>query len=105
MIDRKVAEIPPFGLRMQTELKRKLEAVARASNRSLNSEIVSRLELSFRQQDQQAGAASAPLQSDHEERLRALEEIVEQLMSDDVALSKRVDIVEARLNKKSLEGN
>jgi len=45
--ERKVASIPPFGLRMQTELKQQIEAQARASGRSLNAEIVWRLEQSF----------------------------------------------------------
>lgn len=86
---------------MQTELKRKLEAAARTNNRSLNSEIVSRLALSFHRLNQRAGAASTQLQSDHEDRLRTLEEIVHQIMTDEVALSKRIVIVEARLNKQS----
>ncbi len=43
----KIANITPFGLRMQPDLKRQVEAAARKANRSLNAEIVSRLELSF----------------------------------------------------------
>lgn len=42
-----MANIPPFGLRMQPELKGRVEAAARANNRSLNAEIVDRLERSF----------------------------------------------------------
>jgi len=46
--DRKpMANIPPFGLRMQPDLKAKVEKAAKANNRSLNAEIVSRLEQSF----------------------------------------------------------
>lgn len=41
--------INPFGLRMQPELRQKLEAAANEAGRSLNSEIVARLELSFGQ--------------------------------------------------------
>ena len=101
MIDRKMADIPPFGLRMRTELKRKLEAAARADNRSLNSEIVARLELSFRQQDQQPGATDTLLESDQENRLRMLEEIVDHLMTEGSALTNKMAIVEARLNRQS----
>lgn len=38
-----MANIPPFGLRMRPDLKTKIEEAARANNRSLNAEIVSRL--------------------------------------------------------------
>ncbi len=38
-----MANIAPFGLRMQPELKEQLEKAARENNRSLNSEIVQRL--------------------------------------------------------------
>lgn len=40
--------INPFGLRMQPELRARLEAAATESGRSLNAEIVDRLEASFR---------------------------------------------------------
>ncbi|WP_313416060.1 Arc family DNA-binding protein [Stenotrophomonas sp.] len=39
--------INPFGLRMQPELKERLEEAASESGRSLNAEIVARLEESF----------------------------------------------------------
>lgn len=42
-----VASIPPFGLRMQPALKSSLEESAKANARSLNAEIVSRLEESL----------------------------------------------------------
>ncbi len=41
------AHIAPFGLRMQPDLRAKLEDAASASGRSLNAEIVARLEASF----------------------------------------------------------
>lgn len=46
--DRKVASIAPFGLRMQRELKQQIEEQAMASGRSLNAEIVWRLEQSLK---------------------------------------------------------
>lgn len=42
-----MANIPPFGLRMQPDLKTRVEDAARANNRSLNAEIIDRLERSF----------------------------------------------------------
>lgn len=45
--DEKIANIPPFGLRMQQGLKARVEAAAKENGRSLNSEIVARLEKSF----------------------------------------------------------
>lgn len=42
-----MANIPPFGLRMQPDLKARVEASARQNNRSLNAEIVACLEERF----------------------------------------------------------
>ncbi|WP_295539216.1 Arc family DNA-binding protein [uncultured Pseudacidovorax sp.] len=41
------AHIAPFGLRLQPELKERVEAAARANGRSMNAEIAARLEASF----------------------------------------------------------
>ncbi|WP_434663427.1 Arc family DNA-binding protein [Paraburkholderia sp. A3BS-1L] len=41
------SHIPPFGLRMQPDLKIRLEEAAKANSRSLNAEIVARLEATF----------------------------------------------------------
>ena len=40
-------QIAPFGLRMLPELREKVEQAARDSGRSMNAEIVTRLEKSF----------------------------------------------------------
>jgi len=42
-----VSDIPPFGVRIQPDLKELIEQAARASGRSLNAEIVARLQDSF----------------------------------------------------------
>lgn len=47
--------INPFALRMPVELRAQVEAAAKASGRSVNSEIVKRLEASF------VGDQNAPL--------------------------------------------
>lgn len=41
--------IAPFGLRMPPELKKEIEESAKRNKRSLNAEIVDRLEETFRQ--------------------------------------------------------
>lgn len=40
-------DIAPFGVRMQPELKQKIEIAAKTNGRSMNAEIVHRLEQSF----------------------------------------------------------
>lgn len=45
----KIGTIAPFGLRMLPPLRAQLKAAAQDSGRSLNAEIVSRLEASFKQ--------------------------------------------------------
>lgn len=42
-----MANITPFGLRMQPDLKARVEAAAKKSGRSLNAEIVARLEQAY----------------------------------------------------------
>jgi Arc-like DNA binding domain len=50
MAKRKKTDIVQFKLRIREALRRRLEAVARAEERSLNSEIAHRLEKSFEQE-------------------------------------------------------
>jgi hypothetical protein len=52
------ANITPFGLRMQPALKSKLEEAARQTGRSLNAEIIARLEASFEYDDDLAHTIS-----------------------------------------------
>ncbi|MGO7575925.1 Arc family DNA-binding protein [Rhizobium ruizarguesonis] len=42
-----LANIAPFGLRMQADLKERIKKEAEQNNRSMNAEIVARLEASF----------------------------------------------------------
>ena len=46
-VKKPMAAIAPFGLRMQPDLKERIEKAAAANNRSMNAEIVARLEGSF----------------------------------------------------------
>ncbi|UOG91796.1 MAG: Arc family DNA-binding protein [Candidatus Thiothrix sulfatifontis] len=43
-------QIPPFGLRMPPEVKEQIEKLAEQNRRSLNAEIIVRLEQSIRQE-------------------------------------------------------
>lgn len=45
--DEKIGNVPPFGLRMLPDLKDRIASAAAESGRSMNAEIVRRLELSF----------------------------------------------------------
>lgn len=45
-------QIPPFGLRMPPELKEELEVLAEQNRRSLNAEIIIRLEDSVKREGQ-----------------------------------------------------
>jgi hypothetical protein len=98
MIDRKVADIPPFGLRMQTDLKRKLEAAARANNRSLNSEIVARLEQSISGTNRPSKFADVwTLQ----QRLENLELGIIRILANEQAMEERLALIEFPANKQS----
>ena len=48
---RKMSDINPFGLRMQDELKERLDREAKINGRSLNVEIVLRLQASFEKKE------------------------------------------------------
>jgi hypothetical protein len=73
-----LANIPPFGLRLQPDLKQRVEEAARANSRSLNSEIVARLELSFQPR-------ATP---DEAENRRMQEQVIKALANENLALGK-----------------
>lgn len=81
--DRKIASIAPFGLRMQPELKQQIEEQALASGRSLNAEIVWRLEQSLKSDTPGTGWIKAAKRAagggSQDERLSALEAEVQEL--------------------------
>lgn len=43
----KISHIPPFGVRMPPDLKEKIEMASKKSGRSMNAEVVYRLQQSF----------------------------------------------------------
>lgn len=82
--------IPPYGLRMPPELKERVQAAAEANNRSMNAEIVSRLEATFLAETEGQGmtekeilAASRAFIDDIERRIAALEEHAARAPGDD----------------------
>lgn len=72
-------QIAPFGLRMLPDLKEKIEQAARESGRSMNAEIVARLEESF---SDTAGVDNALLHMLAEQQtatIKALEKLTQDL--------------------------
>ncbi|MCZ4260971.1 Arc family DNA-binding protein [Limimaricola sp. G21655-S1] len=51
---------PPYGLRLPPELKERIQVAAKASNRSMNAEIVARLLASFDTASAAAGSKEIP---------------------------------------------
>lgn len=82
--DTKVANITPFGLRLQPDLKRRVEEAARASGNSLNAEIAARLEASFAIDDSRRGIDA---------QVMALRSEVEDLREEVKALRYLVNVV------------
>lgn len=83
-----MARIVPFGLRMPPELKQNLEKAADATGRSLNAEIVARLEKSLEKDDELASTLEnhskeikwhGEALSDYERRIEMLESWVSDL--------------------------
>jgi hypothetical protein len=71
---------------MQPELKRRIEAAAKANGRSLNAEIAARLEWSLQEDGKRTGglkfiatAKRIAATGDHEERLARLEAAMREL--------------------------
>lgn len=92
----KIANIPPFGLRMQLGLKRRVEEAAKANGRSLNSEIVARLERSFRENGGEVLTESPLPNIELEKRLSAVETLALAILMDN-PLESRVGEIEKRL--------
>jgi hypothetical protein len=76
----RIADIPPFGLRLPRSLKEKVDAAARANSRSLNSEITARLEQSF---GEMVGSEDAlTLARSNEARIKVIEDALRAVCDD-----------------------
>ncbi|WP_033053995.1 Arc family DNA-binding protein [Sinorhizobium meliloti] len=97
-----LANIAPFGLRMQADLKERIKAAAERNGRSMNSEIVATLEnaypafskefleeLSFLDQIDEIAAKLERVRAEAEEIARAREEV----KKVDRAISKADDLL------------
>ena len=61
----KVSHIPPFGVRMPPDLKEKIDMASKKSGRSMNAEIVYRLQQSFENPSKQSGSETGSASEDH----------------------------------------
>jgi vacuolar-type H+-ATPase subunit I/STV1 len=61
----KVSHIPPFGVRMPPDLKEKIDMASKQSGRSMNAEIVYRLQQSFENPSKQSGSETGSASEDH----------------------------------------
>jgi hypothetical protein len=90
---------PDMKVRISADLREKIEKAARENNRTMNAEIVARLERSFREDTREAPAA--PLLSPNQDtRIAQLEQIVIGIMLDERLdkMANRVAELEKRLN-------
>ena len=71
--EEKIANVAPFGLRMLPALRKQVEEAAAQNGRSMNSEIVARLEASFVSDDR----LTSEQQSEIDRMLRAIRATLE----------------------------
>lgn len=97
-----IRNINPFGLRMQPQLKAMLEAEAKNNHRSLNAEIVARLESTFGERELRSVAELGELvhEGSSPDDLRKMLRLISGLMyKTELAIEKIVD------NKPAQEGS
>lgn len=76
MTDSVPKQLPPYGLRIPPEMKERLQKSAKNNNRSMQAEIIARLESSF-----EAGP----------DDIKALKELVEALTADMRLINKAIE--------------
>ncbi|MGR5390301.1 Arc family DNA-binding protein [Vibrio crassostreae] len=97
-------DITPFGLRMQSELKEKLETIAKGNKRSLNAEITSRLESTVSQLDELFLPAEEAKALAIESQGRLKERILKKTFRDiHIGIEKGLDKVFVNLSDFSLD--
>lgn len=87
-------------VRLSADMRQKIESAAGRNNRTMNSEIVARLEQTFRGE----GVTVSPLPStDHEERIGRIEQVIIAMLADERldALASRVSALEETLGEQS----
>lgn len=78
-VKKPMAAIAPFGLRMQPDLKERIEKAASINNRSMNAEIIARLEMSFN--ELAAGPAIHGLVDDQSRLIAKQAELIEKQLT------------------------
>ncbi len=79
MIESTPKQVPPYGLRLPPDLKERVQAAAKANNRSLNAEIVAALERAY-------PTAGKDPDSDFAELIRTLRQTLSQAELIKIAL-------------------
>jgi hypothetical protein len=93
-----IRNAPDMKVRLSADLRLKIEDAARLNNRTMNSEIVARLEHSFRAED----VAVSPLPSaGYEKRLAQVEQVIMSMIIDARfdTLASRVTVLEKLLTE------
>ncbi|BAT57557.1 Arc-like DNA binding domain protein [Variibacter gotjawalensis] len=81
---------PQMKLRLPRTLKNRVEAAAKLNSRSLNGEIVARLENAFREEDRLAGETAATLPE--------VEFVVREHVLEIASLRQTVELLAAKVN-------
>jgi hypothetical protein len=90
---------PDMKVRLSAELRRQVEAAAKANNRTLNAEIVSRLERTFREDSGNVVAETSLSSDDLAERLSTAQAGYVYLFVNYQRLEERIEKLENRLEK------
>lgn len=99
-----MANITPFGLRMQPDLKARVEEASRANNRSLNAEIVDRLEGSFVQPSEallEATLVAELLRQNLTERIESYTKLMDRAHKREASLNSRENEFHQNLAERS----
>lgn len=89
-------EINPFGLRMPAELKARLEDAAHDNRRSLNAEIVARLQESFAPRE--PVTVRINLTAGEETKMKDIQAALE-LLKPGIAVDQGIEVVVAKVEK------
>src|ERR1700722_14044874 len=85
-----IRNTPDMKVRLSADMRQKIESAAGRNNRTMNSEIVARLEQTFREE----GVTVSPLPStDYEERLGKIEQVILAMLADE-----RLDTLASRVS-------
>jgi hypothetical protein len=95
-----IKNAPDMKVRLSADLREKIKTTARVNNRTMNAEIVARLEQSFREEVRGVSPLPSP---DQEERLAKLEKVVIAFLTDERldAMANRLAALEHRFGEQA----